>query len=107
YFYRKGSAASRLSPEDVRPERLADARLLHVTGITPALGPDTAEAVRVAMQMARERGLLVSFDPNLRRKLWSEAEARETLLSMIPLCDLFLPGLDEAEFLVGERTVEE
>jgi 2-dehydro-3-deoxygluconokinase len=102
YYYRKGSAASRLTPEDVRPEWFEGARMLHVTGITPALGPHTAETVRTAMREARERGMIVSFDPNLRRKLWSEAEARETLLSLVPLCDIFMPGLEEAEFLLGE-----
>lgn len=107
YYYRKGSAASRLAPEHVRPEWFAGARHLHVTGITPALGPHTADAVREAMTQARKLGMTVSFDPNLRRKLWSEEEARRTLLSLIPLCDLFLPGLDEAEFLLGEQPEEQ
>jgi 2-dehydro-3-deoxygluconokinase len=43
----------------------------------------------------------ISFDPNLRRKLWDERTARETLLVIVPLCDVFLPGTDEAEFLLG------
>jgi 2-dehydro-3-deoxygluconokinase len=107
FYYRKGSAASLLSPEDVRPEWFEGARQLHVTGITPALGPRTADAVRTAMQQAKEQGLIVSFDPNLRRKLWSETEARETLLSFVPLCDLFMPGLEEAEFLLGEGDQED
>jgi 2-dehydro-3-deoxygluconokinase len=106
YYYRKGSAASQLSPVHVKPEWFAGARHLHVTGITPALGPYTADAVRSAMKEARSRGLTVSFDPNLRRKLWTEEEARRTLLELIPLCDLFLPGLEEAEFLLGERSEE-
>lgn len=107
YYYRKGSAASRLSPAHVKPEWFDGAGHLHVTGITPALGPDTADAVAKAMRLAREKGLTVSFDPNLRRKLWSEEDARRILLSLVPLCDLFLPGLEEAEFLLGERTEEE
>jgi 2-dehydro-3-deoxygluconokinase len=106
YYYRKGSAASRLAPEHVKPEWFRGARHLHVTGITPALGAHTADAVREAMRQARSQGLTVSFDPNLRRKLWSEEEARSTLLSLIPLCDLFLPGLDEAEFLLGAHAEE-
>jgi len=50
--------------------------------------------------------LTVSFDPNLRRKLWSEETARETLLSLIPLCDIFMPGDEEAEFLLGKLEIE-
>ncbi|GGD76930.1 2-dehydro-3-deoxygluconokinase [Paenibacillus nasutitermitis] len=104
YFYRARSAASRLTAADVREEWFAGAKHLHVTGITPALGDGTADAIRIAMNMAREQGLTVSFDPNLRRKLWDEKTARDTLLSLVPLCDLFLPGAEEAEFLLGEMS---
>lgn len=107
YYYRKGSAASRLSPGHVKPAWFQGARHLHVTGITPALGPETADAVMQAMTEARRQGLTVSFDPNLRRKLWSEEDAKRTMLSLVPLCDLFLPGLEEAEFLLGELPEEE
>jgi 2-dehydro-3-deoxygluconokinase len=102
YYFRRGSAASRLSPEDVRPDWMRGARHLHVTGITPALSPSAREATLAAMRLARELGLSVSFDPNLRRKLWDEDTARDTLLEMVPLCDIFLPGIDEANFLCGE-----
>lgn len=101
YYYRKNSAASRLKPQDIKAEWFEGARHLHVTGITPALGPHTAEAISEAMRLARSLGLTVSFDPNLRRKLWSDEQARKTLLALIPLCDIFLPGLDEAQFLLG------
>lgn len=107
YYYRKNSAASYLAPEEVQPEWFAGARHLHVSGITPALGAHTADAIREAMRSARNQGLTVSFDPNLRRKIWSEEEARATLLSLIPLCDIFLPGLEEAEFLLGNHNEEE
>jgi 2-dehydro-3-deoxygluconokinase len=107
YYYRKGSAISRLSPSDVQASWLEGAKHLHVTGVTPALGPETGAAIRALMVEARKLGKTISFDPNLRRKLWSEEEARRTLLSLIPLCDIFLPGIEEAEFLVGERTEAE
>ncbi|CAM3792007.1 sugar kinase [Cohnella lubricantis] len=107
YYYRKGSAVSRWTPDHVDRSWFEGAKHLHVTGITPALGPSTADTVRKAMTLAREMGLTISFDPNLRRKLWSEEQARETLLSLIPLCDIFMPGLEEAEFLVGSRSEED
>lgn len=107
YYYRKGSAVSRLSPDHLRDEWLDGAKVLHVTGITPALGAGTAAAIAELMKRARDRGLTVAFDPNLRRKLWSEEEARRTLLSLVPLCDIFLPGIEEAEFLLGEQAEEE
>jgi 2-dehydro-3-deoxygluconokinase len=107
FYYRRGSAASLLSPRDVRPEWLQGVRHLHVTGITSALGEETHEAIVSAMKLARGGGLTISFDPNLRRKLWDEATAREKLLSLVPLCDIFLPGLEEAEFLLGQHSHEE
>jgi 2-dehydro-3-deoxygluconokinase len=107
YFYRKLSAASHFTLEDLSPEWFNGARHLHVTGILPALGPNTADTVREAMKLARKQGMTISFDPNLRRKLWSEDLAREVLLSMIPLCDYFLPGLEEAEFLLGKHEESE
>lgn len=107
YYYRKGSAISQLTPAHVDDSWLQGAKHLHVTGITPALGADTADTIRELMVKARSNGMTISFDPNLRRKLWSEEEARETLLSLIPLCDIFLPGIEEAEFLVGVRTEDQ
>ncbi|QGR00261.1 sugar kinase [Paenibacillus psychroresistens] len=104
YFYRKLSAASLFTPESLNPQWFAGAKHLHITGILPALGAHTAETALEAMRIARKQGMTISFDPNLRRKLWSEERAREVLLAMIPLCDYFLPGLEEAEFLVGEHT---
>lgn len=103
YYYRRDSAASRLSPQDMEPSWFEGARHLHVTGITPALGALTAQLIEKAMRAARGRGLTISFDPNLRRKLWAESRARATLLSLVGLCDVFLPGLEEAEFLIGAR----
>ncbi|MEX2460573.1 MAG: sugar kinase [Paenibacillaceae bacterium] len=103
YFYRKLSAASQFTPESLKPEWFVGAKHLHVTGILPALGAHTTETALEAMRIARKQGMTISFDPNLRRKLWNEKRAREVLLSMIPLCDYFLPGLEEAEFLVGEH----
>lgn len=101
YYYRRYSAASRLSSSDWNPAWLAGARLLHVTGITPALSPGCAALTLDIMRHARAMGIAVSFDPNLRRKLWDEATARATLLEMLALCDVFLPGLEEARFLLG------
>jgi 2-dehydro-3-deoxygluconokinase len=107
YYYRRDSAASRLSPQDIRDSWLEGARHLHVTGITPAISIGAQEAVLVLMRQARQRGITISFDPNLRQKLWDGPVARETLMAMLPLCDIFLPGISEAEFLLGPRPEEE
>lgn len=113
FYFRRGSAASRLAPEDVQPQWLEGARHLHVSGITPGLSESARDMIIGAMKTARTQGLTISFDPNIRRKMWDEstfwheASCRETLLSMIPLCDVFLPGMDEGEFLLGAQGRED
>lgn len=101
-YYRKGSAASQMTPDDLDPEYIASAKYLHLTGITPALGPNCLETVRVAAELARKRGMTVTFDPNLRLRLWTKAQARRTMRDLMPLLDIVLPGMEEAEFLTGE-----
>jgi 2-dehydro-3-deoxygluconokinase len=105
-YYRKGSAASRLSPSDLDADYIGSARRLHLTGITPALSPTAREAVFAAAKLARERGVTVSFDPNLRLRLWTRDQARDTMRELLPLCDVVLPGLDEAELLTGESDAD-
>lgn len=101
HYYRQGSAASRLSPNDCTERWFSHAKHLHVTGITPALSDSAYDLTLVAMKRARERGMTISLDPNIRRKLWAEEEARQKLKSLIPYCDYFLPGRDELEFIYG------
>ncbi|MEK5477193.1 sugar kinase [Paenibacillus sp. FSL R5-0407] len=99
YYYRKQSAASRMAPEHLDEEYIASAKILHVTGITPALGASCADTVAAAMDMAKRHGVKVSFDPNLRLKLWGVDEARKVLLPLAMKADYFLPGLDELKLL--------
>lgn len=99
YYYRKLSAASTMHPDDLDEAYIRSAKILHVTGITCALSAQCAETVLSAIRMAKDAGVLVSFDPNLRLKLWSIEEARAILLPIAELADLFLPGLDELKLL--------
>src|SRR5262249_30728240 len=78
------------------------ARVLHLTGITPALSDSCRQTVFAAAEIARAGGVPVVLDPNLRLKLWSAEEARATLRDLAALADVLLPGADEAELLTGE-----
>lgn len=106
FYYRKGSAASFLSPEDIDENYIKNAKWLHVTGITPALSESCCKAVEKAMSVAKENGVIVSFDPNLRLKLWTEEEARKTLLKLMCMADIVLPGIDECMILFGTDDIE-
>lgn len=75
-YYRKGSAASRITPADLPGESLEATKLLHVSGITLAVSASMRETAMAAIARMRKAGKLVSFDTNLRLKLWSIEDAR-------------------------------
>ena len=107
FYYRKHSAASLLAPEDLDEEYIAGAKILHVTGITPALSPSCRDAVFLSIEMAKKYGVKVVFDPNIRLKLWGKEEARRVMNEISLMADYILPGMDEAELLTGKTTPEE
>jgi 2-dehydro-3-deoxygluconokinase len=99
--HRTGSAASTLTPDDLKPDYLRNARLLHSSGISQAISPSCRKAVYKAFELARAAGVRTSFDPNYRPRLWSAKEAREALEEIIPLTDIFLPSAaDEAQTIL-------
>ena len=102
YYYRKGSAASRLQPEELDPDYFQGARVFLGSGITPALSDSCRRTLERGVQLAAEAGACFVFDPNLRLKLWPADEARRVLRAFAAQADVVLPGREEAEFLTGE-----
>ena len=107
-YHRQGSAASQMSPQDLDLDWFAHARHLHVTGVFPALSNNTLAATRLSMQTMRAQGRTISFDPNLRPALWSDAaQMRDTLNDLAAQADWVLPGLDEGRQLTGQQKPED
>ncbi len=107
-YYRAGSAGSRVAPEDVDAAAgFAGARWLHVTGITPALSESARAAVERAIELAREAGMTISLDLNLRRRLWSEAEAAPVFRALAARADIVMGDADEAAVAVGAASEPE
>jgi 2-dehydro-3-deoxygluconokinase len=106
YYYRRGSACSQMSPEDLDESYIAEAKILHITGITPALSESCRKTIDVAIELAKRNGTKISFDPNIRLKLWSIEEAREVLLAIAARCDYFLPGEEELNLLFDTKDRE-
>jgi 2-dehydro-3-deoxygluconokinase len=100
-YLRAGSAASRMQPADVPEAVLRNTKILHVSGISQAISPSATESVRHAIDIARSAGATISYDPNLRLKLWPLERAREVIAATIPLCDQFLPSLDDVQLVSG------
>ena len=97
-YFRKGSAASRLTFAYVEPH-LRDADILHVTGITPALSPTCHDAVMSALEHASAKGIPVSFDLNYREQLWQPSDAAKVFERMAAFASIFKLGHDEAELI--------
>jgi 2-dehydro-3-deoxygluconokinase len=106
-YHRKGSAASRMKPEDIDVAWLTSARHLHATGVFPAISETARATARRTLQLMREAGRTISFDTNLRPTLWATPEAmREEINAHAFQADWVLPGLEEGRFLTGEATPE-
>ena len=102
-FMRSGSAASRMTPEQLPKERIAAARVLHLSGISLAISAAACDACYAAIDIAREAGVQVSFDTNLRLKLWPIARARAVMTDVMRRCDICLPSLDDVAAISGLR----
>jgi 2-dehydro-3-deoxygluconokinase len=87
-YDRAHSCATQLQAGEINWDLMLDTRLLHLTGITPALSPSCLEIVTEAIQRAKECNVPVSFDINYRQKLWSQADAAQTLLPLIQNAEL-------------------
>jgi 2-dehydro-3-deoxygluconokinase len=107
YYYRAGSAASRMAPEHLRSEAFAGARIVHLTGITPALSASCAATVAKAIELAHAAGALVSFDPNYRQRLWDVPTARAALRPILEQTDILLMGHEDAQAVLGDGDDEE
>ena len=105
-YYRAGSAASRLRPEDVPDEALAGVRLVHLTGITMAIS-ETGRALVVDLaRRARDRGAIVLFDPNFRPALPDTPQAAaDRQREVLPYVDWYLTGESEARLLWGDEEI--
>jgi 2-dehydro-3-deoxygluconokinase len=95
-YYRHGSAGSHLCPDDLPEGVIEDAGVLHLSGITPALGEAPAATVREAVRRARAAGVPVSVDLNFRSRLWDAATAAPVFRELAAGADMLFAGDDEA-----------
>ena len=101
HFLRAGSAASRMGPDDLPRDYVAGARILHLSGISQAISPAARAAGFAAIDTVKAAGGRVSYDTNLRLKLWSLELARETIHAAMARADIALPSFEDAEQLTG------
>jgi 2-dehydro-3-deoxygluconokinase/2-dehydro-3-deoxygalactonokinase len=108
FYYRKGSAGSRISPSDVDPDYLGAAKLFHTTGITPALSETALEATRKALEISISNNLIVSFDTNIRPVLWGSIDnAVRVLTPIIEKVDILFTDPRDASILLNVQDVDQ
>jgi len=103
-FYCKGSAASKITSELIEDIDLTGLDLIHITGVFPAISLTCRAATKRLMERAREAGITLSFDPNLRPTLWENEEVMiKGINDLAQLADIVLPGLEEGRILTGSN----
>ncbi len=103
-YFRRGSAASRLSPAMVSPVWL-QARHVHATGIPLALSDSSRALSHALLDAMRAAGRSISFDPNLRPSLWPDQRSMvREINALAAKANWVLPGLEEGRLLTGQHT---
>jgi 2-dehydro-3-deoxygluconokinase len=100
-FYRTGSAAARYTSADLPVDAIQATKVLHVSGISQAISETACDAVFAAIEAARAAGVQVSYDTNLRLRLWPAQRAAAVMHAAIARSDLVFPSLEDAEVLTG------
>ena len=106
FYYRYQSPILTLSEDDISDTLLNNVAYVHLTGVFLAIAPQNLQIVLKVLQLAREKGIPVSFDPNIRLKLWTIEQARKAYFEIFPYVDILLTGLDEIEMIIGNEPLE-
>ena len=95
-YLRKNSAASLMTPETLPADYIAGARYFHLSAIGQAIIDSARKTRDAAVSAARAAGVKVSYDTNLRLRLWDLDVARATIDATVARCDVLLPSLDDS-----------
>lgn len=105
--FRRNSAAAHLKPEKTDQINLTDVKMVHLSGIFPAISEQAEATFRHFAKMVVENGIMTTFDPNLRPALWtSESKMIQTINDLAKYGEIILPGINEGKILVGSRDPE-
>ncbi len=106
-FYRKKTAATNLSIDDISTEYIQKTSLLYSTGITQSLSLSAREAVKQAFKIAKENNILTAYDPNYNSKIWSEDEAKEAFYEIAEFIDiLFINIKHDSKIITDSSSID-
>lgn len=107
FYYRAQAAASCLSFQDLDFDEMKKARIIHLTGITPVLSESCRKMTDDIFRCAQEQGIPVSFDPNIRCRLWKNTDYSSLIRDYTLQSEIVLMGIEEARLLFPENVLKE
>ena len=106
-YLRQNSAAGRMTPDFLPADYIRQASLLHISGISQCISTSACDTVFSAIAVAKEANVKISYDPNLRLKLWPIHRARAIIHQTISMADIVLPSIEDAQALNENKSAEE
>lgn len=103
FYYREKSPTRTLNIKDIDEEYIKNSKILHITGVFPSITESNREVVLEAVKLAKKNNLIISFDPNIRLKMWTKEEAKEYLQKLLQYVDILLIGDEEIELLLEKN----
>ncbi len=106
FYYRANSPTETLNISDINEEYFKESKILHITGVLPSINEHNREIILEAIKVAKKYNLIISFDPNIRLKMWTKKEARNFINKILPDVDILLVGDEEIEVLLGHNDIK-
>lgn len=107
FYYRDKSPTSTMKADELNEEYIKNSKVLHITGVFPSINNNNREVVFEAVKLAKKNNLTISFDPNIRLKMWTKEEAKGYIDQLLPFVDILLVGDEEVEILLGKTSIDD
>lgn len=104
-YYRSRSVGSLYRAQEIDEAYLSQAFAVHFPGMLLELTEEMRGACLRAAELAKQHGVLLSFDPNIRMELMREDAARARMLEVLALADVIAPTLEEGRFITGKQSI--
>lgn len=99
YYYRKNSAFTHFTPDNIPTTGFQSCKIFHATGITPVLSANSRDTLERMISICKQQDIAISFDPNIRLTLWRGQDYSDLLINIINRANYVMMGLKEAEYL--------
>lgn len=106
FYYRSNSPTETLNIEDIDEDFFKNSKILHITGVLPSINEHNRKIILEAIEIAKKYNLTISFDPNIRLKMWTKEEARNFINKILLSVDILLVGDEEIEILLGHSDID-